>query len=151
MPNAIESKLGFMNCNMSLTAEALTFLSQKTKGLTYYDIFLTILESMVYRTTTMKSGWGEVTLQPGQTAISNEELARQFKLNSKTMKGIVDRMAEYKLVSIHRSPTTTVIDVVCISGWYADGCYHRNPLYLHAKPSPTAPSVPSTPGTQNHA
>lgn len=133
MANNKTTNIDFLNCNGSITAEAFAFLGKKTKGLTYYDIFLTILQAMVTVKTTVKSGWGEVTLEPGQVAISNEMLAAQFKLNPKTMKNIVNQMEKLDLIRIHRSTATTVIDVVFMSGWYKDGRYQRNDLYLHAK------------------
>ncbi len=151
MANNNTTNIDFLNCNSNITAEAFAFLGQKTKGLTYYDIFLAILQAMVTTETTVKSGWGEVKLLPGQAAISNEVLAAKFKLNPKTMKGIVNQMQKLDLLRLHRSTTTTVIDLACISGWYKDGRYYRNELYLHAKKSPTSSAVQITTGTQNEA
>ncbi len=155
MADAKKPTICFANCNMSITAEAMEYLARSTKGRTYYDIFMSILRRMTTEPCTVASGFGKVTLQPGQVALSNEELAAQYGLNPKTMKSIVNEMARLHLLALHRTTTTTVIDMVCLSGWYKDGRYTRNPFYLHSRQSvpsasPRTSSVRTNPsGTQN--
>lgn len=148
MANTKDTKIDFTNCNINLSGEALAFLNRKTKGITYYDIFLTILQQMVTTTTTVKSGWREVTLHPGQSAISNEVLTKQYGFDPKTMKGIVNRMAELDILRLHRTTTTTIIDMACLSGWYREGRYYQNPLFVRAKPSATASTATNSVGSQ---
>lgn len=118
-----------LSYGLFLSDRQLDFLSNYPQGFDRMKCFATFLQLAVKEPTHYEKKEYSVDLTPGQFAISEGELAKLWKCNSKTASKIVDMFHEVGLVSSVPNCRTTVFTVHCVASWYIGNQAIRNSHY----------------------
>ena len=108
----------FGNVNLSLTAEAISFLSETTNGTSHFAILGQLIKNTsVAPSSTSKRG-NVITLGVGQVECSVHSCCAQFGIGRKKFEAIMRQMEQHGIIHMHRSRLATVADMTCITSWY---------------------------------
>ena len=112
----------FGKVNLSLTAEAICFLSETTNGTSHFAILGQLIkDTSVTPSSTSKRG-NVITLDVGQVECSIHSCCAQFGIGRKKFEAIMRQMEQHGIIRMHRSRLATVADMTCITSWFlADG------------------------------
>jgi len=116
------SIMAFGKVNLSLTAEAIGFLSETTNGTSHFAILGQLINNTsVTPSSTSKRG-NVITLDVGQVECSIHSCCAQFGIGRKKFEAIMRQMEQHGIIRMHRSRLATVADMTCITSWFlADG------------------------------
>ena len=107
----------FGKVNLSLTAEAICFLSETTNGTSHFAILGQLIKNTsVTPSSTSKRG-NVITLDVGQVECSIHSYCAQFGIGRKKFEAIMRQMEQHAIIHMHRSRLATVADMTCITSW----------------------------------
>lgn len=107
----------YTKVNLSLTSEAVDFLSETTNGKSHFAILGQLIKGMsVTPSSTSKRG-NLITLDVGQVECSIHSCCAQFGIGRKKFETIMRKMEQHGIIRMHRSRLATVADLTCITSW----------------------------------
>ena len=115
--NNNSTSLPFTKVNLSLTSEAIDFLSETTNGTSHFAILGQLIKNTsVIPSSTSKHG-NVITLDVGQVECSIHSCCARFDIGRKKFEGIMRQMEQHGISRMHRSRLATVADMTCITSW----------------------------------
>ena len=115
--NTSSTSLSYNKVNLSLTSEAINFLSETTSGTSHFAILGQLIKNMsVTPSSTTKRG-NVITLDVGQVECSIHSYCAKFGIGRKKFEAIMRKMEQYSIIHMHRSRLATVADITCITSW----------------------------------
>lgn len=115
--NNNSTSLPFTKVNLSLTSEAIDFLSETTNGTSHFAILGQLIKNTsVIPSSTSKHG-NVITLDMGQVECSIHSCCARFGIGRKKFEGIMRQMEQHGISRMHRSRLATVADMTCITSW----------------------------------
>lgn len=115
--NNNSTSLPFTKVNLSLTSEAIDFLSETTNGTSHFAILGQLIKNMsVTPSFTTKRG-NVITLDVGQVECSIHSYCAKFGIGRKKFEAIMRKMEQHSIIRMHRSRLATVADITCITSW----------------------------------
>lgn len=115
--NNNSTSLPFTKVNLTLTSEAVDFLSETTNGTSHFAILGQLIKNMsVTPSSTTKRG-NVITLGVGQVECSIHSCCAHFGIGRKKFEGIMRQMEQHGIIRMHRSRLATVADMTCITSW----------------------------------
>lgn len=111
------TSLPFTKVNLTLTSEAVDFLSETTNGTSHFGIFGQLIKNMsITPNSTTKRG-NVITLDVGQVECSIHSYCAKFEIGRKKFETIMRKMEQNGIIRMHRSRLATVADLTCITSW----------------------------------
>ena len=125
--NNNSTSLPFTKVNLSLTSEAVDFLSETTSGTSHFAILGQLIKNMsVTPSSTTKRG-NVIMLDVGQVECSIHSYCAKFGIGRKKFEAIMRKMEQHGIIRMHRSRLATVADMTCITSWLlSDGSTMSN-------------------------
>ena len=115
--NTSSTSLSYNKVNLSLTSEAINFLSETTSGTSHFAILGQLIKNMsVTPSFTTKRG-NVITLDVGQVECSIHSCCAKFGIGRKKFEAIMRKMEQHSIIRMHRSRLATVADITCITSW----------------------------------
>ena len=105
------------------------FLDSAKSGVNRYRFIHFLARHAAVEQTACKVKGYTVSLQVGQVAFAEGELARLFGCERKTIQRLVESMSALQLVSTNSTNRATVFTLLYLSGWLIEGNMVRNPYY----------------------
>lgn len=107
----------FGKVNLSLNADAISFLSETTNDISHFAILGQLIKNTsVSLSSTSKRG-NVITLDVGQVECSIHSCCAQFGIGRKKFEAIMRQMEQHDIIRMHRSRLATVADMTCITSW----------------------------------
>lgn len=115
--NNNSNSLPFTKVSLTLTSEAMDFLSETTNGTSHFAILGQLIKNTsVTPSSTSKRG-NVITLNVGQVECSIHSYCAQFGIGRKKFEAIMRKMERHGIIHMHRSRLATVADMTCITSW----------------------------------
>lgn len=115
--NNNSTSLPFTKVNLTLTSEAVDFLSETTSGTSHFAILIQLIKNMsVTPSSTTKRG-NVIMLDVGQVECSIHSYCAKFGIGRKKFEAIMRKMEQHSIICMHRSHLATVADLACITSW----------------------------------
>ena len=115
--NDNSTSLPFTKVNLTLTSEAVDFLSETTSGTSHFAILGQLIKNMsVTPSSTTKRG-NVIMLDVGQVECSIHSCCAKFGIGRKKFEAIMRKMEQHSIIRMHRSRLATVADLACITSW----------------------------------
>lgn len=115
--NNNSNSLPFTKVSLTLTSEAMDFLSETTNGTSHFAILGQLIkDTSVTPSSTSKRG-NVITLGVGQVECSIHSCCARFGIGRKKFEGIMRQMEQHGIIRMHRSRLATVADMTCITSW----------------------------------
>ena len=115
--NNNSTSLPFTKVNLTLTSEAVDFLSETTSGTSHFAILIQLIKNMsVTPSSTTKRG-NVIMLDVGQVECSIHSCCAKFGIGRKKFEAIMRKMEQHSIIRMHRSRLATVADLACITSW----------------------------------
>ena len=111
----------------------LDFLAGSKYGIDRMKVLQCLIDVAVIKETKYEKKGFAVTLQIGQAALSEVELATRLGYDKKTVSRLLDKMTELGIVTSEQTNRTSIHTVHCVSAWYADNQKILNPYYVSMK------------------
>lgn len=109
--------LPFTKVNLTLTSEAIDFLSERTNSTSHFAILGQLIkDTSVTPNSTSKRG-NVITLGVGQVECSIHSYCARFGIGRKKFEAIMRKMEQHSIICMHRSRLATVADMTCITSW----------------------------------
>lgn len=118
---------------MVLSEEQLDFLAGSKYGIDRMRVLRSLIGAAVIKETKYEKKGFAVTLQIGQAAFSEVDLANRLGYDKKTVSRLLDRMSALGIVTSEQTNRTSIHTVHCVSAWYADNQKILNPYYVSVK------------------
>lgn len=125
------------------------FLDSAKSGVNRYRFINFLARNAVMEQTACKVKGYTVSLQVGQVAFAEGELARLFGCERKTIQRLVESMRALQLVSTNSTNRATVFTLLYLSGWLIEGNMVRNPYYHRPLAKTRLENVVSVPSGMN--
>ena len=107
----------YTKVSLSLTSEAVDFLSETTNGTSHFAILGQLIkDTSVTHSSTSKRG-NLITLDVGQVECSIHSCCARFGIGRKKFEAIMRQMEQHGIIRMHRSRLATVADMTCITSW----------------------------------
>lgn len=111
------TSLPFTKVNLTLTSEAVDFLSETTNGTSHFSILGQLIKNMsITPSSTTKRG-NVITLDVDQVECSIHSCCAKFGIGRKKFETIMRKMEQNGIIRMHRSRLATVADLTCITSW----------------------------------
>lgn len=107
----------FGRVNLSLTAEAMDFLSETTNDTSHFAILAQLIADTALQPTTTTKRGNLITLGVGQVECSIHSCCTRFAIGRKKFEAIMRQMEQHGILRMHRSRLATVADMTCITSW----------------------------------
>ena len=115
--NNNSTSLPFTKVNLTLTSEAVDFLSETINGTSHFAILGQLIKNTsVTPSSTSKRG-NLITLDVGQVECSIHSYCARFGIGRKKFEAIMRKMEQHGIICMHRSRLATVADITCITSW----------------------------------
>ena len=115
--NNNSTSLPFTKVNLTLTSEAVDFLSETTSGTSHFAILGQLIKNMsVTPSSTTKRG-NVIMLDVGQVECSIHSYCAKFGIGRKKFEAIMRKMEQHSIIRMHHSRLATVADLACITSW----------------------------------
>ena len=115
--NTSSTSLSYNKVNLSLTSEAINFLSETTSGTSHFAILGQLIKNMsVTPSSTTKRG-NVIMLDVGQVECSIHSYCAKFGIGRKKFEAIMRKMEQHSIIRMHRSRLATVADITYITSW----------------------------------
>ena len=115
--NTSSTSLPYNMVNLSLTAEAMDFLSETTNGTSQFVILGQLIKNAsVTPSSTSKRG-NLIALEVGQVECSIHSCCAKFGIGRKKFEAIMRKMEQHGIIRMHRSRLATGADITCITSW----------------------------------
>lgn len=118
---------------MVLSEEQLDFLAGSKYGIDRMRVLRSLIGAAAIKETKYEKKGFAVTLQIGQAALSEVDLANRLGYDKKTVSRLLDRMSALGIVTSKQTNRTSIHTVHCVSAWYADNQKILNPYYVSMK------------------
>ena len=116
--NNNSTSLPFTKVNLTLTSEAVDFLSETTKSTSHFAVLGQLIKNMsITPSSTTKRG-NVITLDVGQVECSIHSYCAKFGIGRKKFEAIMRKMEQYGIIRMHRSRLATVADITCITSCF---------------------------------
>ena len=116
--NTSSTSLPYNKVNLSLTSEAIDFLSDTTNGTSHFTILGQLIkDTSVTPSSTSKRG-NLITLDVGQVECSIHSYCARFGIGRKKLEAIMRKMEQHGIIRMHRSRLATVADITCITSCF---------------------------------
>lgn len=125
------------------------FLDSAKSGVNRYRFIHFLARHAAVEQTACKVKGYTVSLQVGQVAFAEGELARLFGCERKTIQRLVESMRALQLVSTNSTNRATVFTLLYLSGWLIEGNMLRNPYYHRPLAKTRQENVVSVPSGMN--
>lgn len=125
------------------------FLDSAKSGVNRYRFIHFLARHAAVEQTACKVKGYTVSLQVGQVAFAEGELARLFGCERKTIQRLVESMRALQLVSTNSTNRATVFTLLYLSGWLIEGNMVRNPYYHRPLAKTRLENVVSVPSGMN--
>lgn len=125
------------------------FLDSAKSGVNRYRFIHFLARNAAVEQTACKVKGYTVSLQVGQVAFAEGELARLFGCERKTIQRLVESMRALQLVSTNSTNHATVFTLLYLSGWLIEGNMVRNPYYHRPLAKTRQENVVSVPSGMN--
>lgn len=125
------------------------FLDSAKSGVNRYRFIHFLARNAAVEQTACKVKGYTVSLQVGQVAFAEGELARLFGCERKTIQRLVESMRALQLVSTNSTNRATVFTLLYLSGWLIEGNMVRNPYYHRPLAKTRQENVVSVPSGMN--
>ena len=125
------------------------FLDSAKSGVNRYRFIHFLARHAAVEQTACKVKGYTVSLQVGQVAFAEGELARLFGCERKTIQRLVESMRALQLVSTNSTNRATVFTLLYLSGWLIEGNMVRNPYYHRPLAKTRQENVVSVPSGMN--
>lgn len=125
------------------------FLDSAKSGVNRYRFIHFLARHAVMEQTACKVKGYTISLQVGQVAFAEGELARLFGCERKTIQRLVESMRALRLVSTNSTNRATVFTLLYLSGWLIEGKMVRNPYYHRPLAKTRQENVVSVPSGMN--
>ena len=133
----ISSNKQMMKTNLNycivLSAEQIIYLAGSKYGIDRMKILHQLIEATVLKETEYAIKGFSTTLQVGQAALSEVDLANKLGYDKKTISRVLDKMNQLGIVASAQSNRTSIHALKCISAWMLDGNRIDNPFYVRLK------------------
>lgn len=107
----------YTKVNLTLTSEAIDFLSETINGTSHFAILGQLIKNTsVTSSSTLKRG-NVITLGVGQVECSIHSCCARFGIGRKKFEAIMRKMEQHGIIRMHRSRLATVADLTCITSW----------------------------------
>lgn len=148
--NNNSTSLPFTKVNLTLTSEAVDFLSETTNGTSHFAILGQLIKNMsITPSSTTKRG-NVITLDVGQVECSIHSYCAKFGIGRKKFEAIMRKMEQYGIIRMHRSRLATVADITCITSCFLpDGSTMTNGI--DGNPADHSDGQPDNHATTPHA
>ena len=115
--NNNSTSLPFTKVKLTLTSEAVDFLSETTSVISHFAILIQLIKNMsVTPSSTTKRG-NVIMLDVGQVECSIHSYCAKFGIGRKKFEAIMRKMEQHSIIRMHRSRLATVADLACITSW----------------------------------
>lgn len=115
--NNNSTSLPFTKVNISLTSEAIDFLSETTNGTSHFAILGQLIRNAPLTPSSTSKRGNVITLGVGQVECSIHSCCAHFGIGRKKFEGIMRQMEQHGIIRMHRSRLATVGDMTCIASW----------------------------------
>lgn len=151
--NNNSTSLSFTKINLTLTSEAVEFLSETTNGTSHFSILGQLIKNIsITPSSTTKRG-NVITLDVGQVECSIHSCCAKFGIGRKKFEAIMRKMEQHGIIRMHRSRLATVADLTCITSWFLpDGSTMSNGIdgYLADRSDGQPDNHAATPYASSH-
>jgi hypothetical protein len=119
---------------LQLSSAALEWLNETTlnnadESVSHYALFYDMICRMRTDTGSDHSFRRPISLSSGQLQFSEEQLAADWNIGRKRVRGILARMADLGIISITSSRVASYASVACVTAWCShDGVTAQNPV-----------------------
>lgn len=107
----------YIKVNLSLSVEAMDFLSETTNGTSHFAILGQLIKNTSVTPSTISKRGNVITLGVGQVECSIHSCCAQFGIGRKKFEAIMRKMEQHGIIRMHRSRLATVADMTCITLW----------------------------------
>ena len=115
--NNNSTSLPFTKVNLTLTSDAMDFLSETTNGTSHFAILGQLIRNTsVTPSSTSKRG-NVITLDVAQVECSIHSCCAKFGIGRKKFEAIMRKMEQHGIIRMHRSRLATIADLTCITSW----------------------------------
>lgn len=116
--NNNSTSLPFTKINLTLTSEAVEFLSETTNGTSHFSILGQLIKNIsIPPSSTTKRG-NVITLGVGQVECSIHSCCAKVGIGRKKFEAIMRKMEQHGIIRMHRSRLATIADMNCITSWF---------------------------------
>ena len=113
--NNNSTSLPFTKVNLTLTSEAVDFLSETTSGTSHFAILGQLIKNMsVTPSSTTKRG-NVIMLDVGQVECSIHSYCAKFGIGRKKFEAIMRKMEQQSIICMHRSRLATVYNLMALA------------------------------------
>ena len=142
--NNNSTSLPFTKVKLTLTSEAVDFLSETTSGTSHFAILIQLIKNMSVTPSSTTKRDNVIMLDVGQVECSIHSYCAKFGIGRKKFEAIMRKMEQHSIIRMHRSRLATVADLACITSWLLpDGSTMTNGIDGN-------PAVPSNGQSDNH-
>ena len=115
--NNNSTSLPFTKVNLTLTSEAVDFLSETTSGTSHFAILIQLIKNMAVTPSSTTKRGNVIMLDVGQVECSIHSYCAKFGIGRKKFEAIMRKMEQHSIICMHRSRLATVADLTCITSW----------------------------------
>ena len=115
--NNNSTSLPFTKVNLTLTSEAVDFLSETTSGTSHFAILIQLIKNMAVTPSSTTKRGNVIMLDVGQVECSIHSYCAKFGIGRKKFEAIMRKMEQRSIIRMHRSHLATVADLACITSW----------------------------------
>ena len=115
--NNNSTSLPFTKVNLTLTSEAVDFLSETTSGTSHFAILIQLIKNMAVTPSSTTKRGNVIMLDVGQVECSIHSYCAKFGIGRKQFEAIMRKMEQHSIIRMHRSRLATVADMTCITSW----------------------------------
>lgn len=117
----------FTKVNLTLTSEAIDFLSETTNGTSYFAILGQLIRNTSVTPSSISKRGNVITLDVGQVECSVHSCCVKYGIGRKKFEAIMHKMEQHGIIRMHRSRLATIADMNCITSWFLpDGSIMTN-------------------------
>ena len=148
--NNNSTSLPFTKVNLTLTSEAVDFLSETTSGTSHFAILIQLIKNMSVTPSSTTKRVNVIMLDVGQVECSIHSCCAKFGIGRKKFEAIMRKMEQHSIIRMHRSRLATVADLACITSWLLpDGSTMTNGI--DGNPADHSDGQPNNHATTPHA
>ena len=115
--NNDSTSIPFTKVNITLTSEAIDFLSETTNGTSYFAILGQMIRNASITPSSISKRGNVITLDVGQVECSVHSCCTKFGIGRKKFEAIMHKMEQHGIIRMHRSRLATIADMNCITSW----------------------------------
>ncbi len=115
--NNNSTSLPFTKVNLTLTSDAMDFLSETTNGTSHFAILGQLIRNTSVTPSSTSMRGNVITLDVAQVECSIHSCCAKFGIGRKKFEAIMRKMEQHGIIRMHRSRLATIADLTCITSW----------------------------------